>query len=193
MKKLLFFGALLICISKAPIDSKTTQIDPSIQYAAVAVEEETDDKTIEDKIEETWNTMLVPLLSGVSLTSIFSLVVSIILSIVNRKANQRSANQIGDVGSNALTVIACANKIVEEIKKQNIYSEQTKAELIKSMQELLLQLKELTNKTEDVIKLKEMIKTLGSIQLKIAFTIPNVVVHGLGEDLFKLEGYLNNL
>lgn len=193
MKKLLFFGALLICISKAPIDSKTTQIDPSIQYAAIAVEEETDDKTIEDKIEETWNTMLVPLLSGVSLTSIFSLVVSIILSIVNRKANQRSANQIGDVGSNALTVIACANKIVEEIKKQNIYSEQTKAELIKSMQELLLQLKELTNKTEDVIKLKEMIKTLGSIQLKIASTIPNVVVHGLGEDLFKLEGYLNNL
>lgn len=193
MKKLLFFGALLICISKAPIDSKTTRIDPSIQYAAVAVEEEIDDKTIEDKIEETWNTMLVPLLSGVSLTSIFSLVVSIILSIVNRKANQRSANQIGDVSSNALTVIACANKIVEEIKKQSIYSEQTKAELIKSMQELLLQLKELTNKTEDVIKLKEMIKTLGSIQLKIASTIPNVVVHGLGEDLFKLEGYLNNL
>lgn len=163
-----------------------------------------DDKTLGDKIKDEItnfkDTYLVPLLSGVSITSVLGAIFSLIMAIINRKCNQKSnseliesSKQLASVATLATQIIQVTMQIMDEIKAQNLIAENTRLEFQKSSKILFNQIASLTHKTEELQGLKPILATLATIDSKIALCSSEVVKSGLGTDIALLAEQIKSL
>lgn len=163
-----------------------------------------DDKTIGDKIKDEISnfkdTYLVPLLSGVSITSVLGAIFSLIMAILNRKNNKKSndeiiesSKQVANVAALATKIIQVTMQIMDEIKNQNAIAENTRLEFQQSSKALFEEIATLTNKTEELQNLKPILATLATIDSKIALCSSEVIKNGLGTDIATLAEQIKSL
>lgn len=165
----------------------------SYQTDANQNEENMGDK-IKDEISNFKDTYLVPLLSGVSLTSVIGALFSLLMAFINRKNNKKSneeliqsSKQVERVVELAISIIKTTTQIMEEIQTQNKIAENTRMDFQKSAKELLDKVSELTKETQALQKLKPIMVSLATIDSKMALSNANVIKNGLGEDISELS------
>lgn len=167
---------------------------------------DTESDNIEDKqdikatIEEYWNQFIAPLFVGVTGTSIVSALLSIGIAIINRKNNKaskeevsKSHQEVSDVALKASEMISSFKKILNAVETQNEITQEMKKQFVDSSNQLLEKIAALTNKTEDLMKLKQIVVTQANINSKIALASKEVVTSGVGEDIKSLAEQIKQL
>ena len=83
--------------------------------------------------------------------------------------------------------------ILDAVEKQNEISREMKEAFVQSSNQLLEKVAMLTNKTEDLMKLKQIIVTQAAINSKIALASREVIASGVGEDIVTLTNQIKQL
>lgn len=173
-----------------------------IQVKAAELSEEVanEEPDLKETLQKYWDEFIAPLFVGVTGTSIVSALLSIGIAIVNRKNNKvskeeviKSHQNVNDVALKATEMIASFNKILKAVETQNTISQEMKTEFINASNQLLEKIATLTNKTEDLMKLKQIIVTQATINSKIALASKEVVTSGVGEDIKSLAEQIKQL
>lgn len=180
-------------VSSEVITSESSQIEENQSQNNVG------DK-IKDEIADFKDTYLIPLLSGVSITSVLGALFSLLMAFLNRRSNKKSneeiiqsSKQVESVVELAASIIKTTSQIMEEIQKQNEIAESTRMDFQKSANELLVKISELTKETQDLQKLKPIMVSLASIDSKIALSNADVIKNGFGEDIARISEQIKSL
>lgn len=147
-----------------------------------------------------WNSYIAPLLAGVSITSVISMLVSIVFTIKNRKTNKLNSaviasndKDIAEVFKMYLEYQATNEKVLNELKESNEISEATRKEFEEKSKALLEKTNEVIESVDNLETLKEVMKDMATILLKIAENDTNLIKLGVTEDIVKLESHINEL
>lgn len=196
----LLFGVGMTISHSSPIAVNAEEITESNNeeiQETIATETE---ETIKETITRYWDEFVAPLFVGVTGTSVVSAILSIAVAIINRKNNKtskeevkKSHNEVSEVVQLAAQMIANFEKILEAVEKQNSISKEMKESFIQSSNQLLEKVASLTDKTEDLMKLKQIIVTQAEINSKIALASREVVASGVGEDIKVLAEQIKQL
>lgn len=196
----LLFGVGMTISHSSPIAVNAEEITESNNeeiQETIATETE---ETIKETITRYWDEFVAPLFVGVTGTSVVSAILSIAVAIINRKNNKtskeevkKSHNEVSEVVQLAAQMIANFGKILEAVEKQNSISKEMKESFIQSSNQLLEKVASLTDKTEDLMKLKQIIVTQAEINSKIALASREVVASGVGEDIKVLAEQIKQL
>lgn len=164
------------------------------------VEEENTEINIKEYLQNAFDSFVAPLLTGVSITSIVSLLVSVIFAYLNRKNNKNNAEIQKTNRKDIQTTIQMFNeykissdKIIEELEKQNQVSKETKNEFVKKSEALLKQCEQMNKDVEHLEGLKEVMVDLATIISKIARSSNQLVSSGVAKDVTKLEEHIRKL
>ena len=147
----------------------------------------------ESKIENFKNTYLVPLLSGVSVASVFSLAMSVGLSVYNSKVNKKTRTLIANCIDQTFSTLKMFNAIRQELEMANKLSEATTKSLDEAFRKLFDQLGLLEKATDKVEAVKEAIVLLGEMQKELAKLDKQAVSSGVTKKLVQLEAKLKEL
>lgn len=187
----LLFGVGVSTAYSYPVQVKAAEINEEI------VEEEPE---LKETLQKYWDEFIAPLFVGVTGTSIVSAILSIGIAIVNRKNNKASKEEVvkshqnvNDVVLKATEMITSFNRILKAVETQNTISQEMKSEFINASNQLLEKIATLTDKTEDLMKLKQIIVTQATINSKIALASKEVVTSGVGEDIKSLAEQIKQL
>lgn len=187
----LLFGVGVSAACSYPIQVKAAELSEEV------ANEEPD---LKETLQKYWDEFIAPLFVGVTGTSIVSALLSIGIAIVNRKNNKvskeeviKSHQNVNDVALKATEMIASFNKILKAIETQNTITQEMKTEFIDASNQLLEKIATLTNKTEDLMKLKQIIVTQATINSKIALASKEVITSGVGEDIKLLAEQIKQL
>lgn len=160
---------------------------------------ETED-TIKETFSQYWDEFVAPLFVGVTGTSIVSAILSVAVAIINKKNNKtskeevkKSHKEVSEVAVLAAQMILDFTKILNAVENQNKINQETKEAFVKSSNELLDKIATLTNKTEDLMKLKQIIVTQSLINSKIALASKEIIASGVGEDIQALAEQIKQL
>lgn len=185
--------------SSASTTTESISVTESIT-SLTSVIDEPKEPQIKDTLSQYWDQFIAPLFVGVTGTSIISAIVSIAVAIINRKNNKanknevtQSHNEVCAVASLASQMITDFRNILQTLESQNKISQEMKDNFINSSKQLLEKIAALTNKTEDLMKLKEIIITQTTINSKIALASKEVISSGLGEDIKLLSEQIKEL
>lgn len=161
------------------------------------VEESKQDNEITEKIKQFKDTYLVPILSGVSVTSILSAVFTISLSLINRNTNKKISEANATTQANVVKALEIAeakisatieyvNKMCALVNKTIEQAEATKqigAEMFDMLKakysELLDEVKDLTDSTEKMLVMKKCMVMLINIEAELAKTNPHAISSGV--------------
>jgi hypothetical protein len=143
---------------------------------------------------EVWKeTYLVPLLSGVSITSIVSLIATILLTIIREKrASKREANavekhnQAEALISQAYAVIGMVKDVFEHIKTQINQNEVLKQLVEEKLSELQKIISKNSREIMKINKIEPILKLLVQIEGKLAVANENAVASGILTDVNEL-------
>lgn len=139
-----------------------------------------------DKVNDFKDTYLVPLLSGVSITSVLSAIISICFAIVNRKTNGKIKSSNDETADLANGIIKSANTLIESINTQTKLEDEVMKKCIDQTRECIGKVAELTNSTDKLCQIKEAIEKLAKLQTIIASHSQELVSMGIAEELNKL-------
>lgn len=148
--------------------------------------EETDEITIKEWFQNQYDTLVVPIISGVTITSVMSALVSITFAIFNRKTNKKIKLSNEQLATLSLSILDSATKLITEIKNTNDLSVVTKDTFVNVTNSIIEQVAELSGKTENLIALKSSIYTLAELVCEIACSTKNMVANGTAENCKKL-------
>ena len=160
------------------------------------------EKTWLDSINDTINnfkdTYLTPLIGGVSIVAVLQSILSIAVAISNFKNNSKTKENMQECKTNVDNVTslstdlkASVEKIIDELKTQNQIASLNKQELKNATDKMLLEMERITNYTQDFSEVKESIKALASIIVKLALLEDDVIKSGIGEEIKQLEDFIN--
>lgn len=187
----LLFGVGVSTACSYPVQVKAAEINEEIVD---------DEHELKETLQKYWDEFIAPLFVGVTGTSIVSAILSIGIAIVNRKNNKASKEEVvkshqnvNDVVLKATEMITSFNRILKAVEAQNTISQEMKTEFINASNQLLEKIATLTNKTEDLMKLKQIIVTQATINSKIALASKEVVTSGVGEDIKSLAEQIKQL
>jgi len=155
---------------------------------------------IKNNIQEAWDTYVAPLMTGVSITAMISLIVNVILGYLNHKNSKfskenvaKSVEEISEVYKLYMEYKSSNEKIIEELKNQTTLSEETKTEFLNKSNALLNKCAEVINKTEKLESLKVVMTDLATIIAKLSLASKEMVKAGITEDVAKLEEHIKEL
>lgn len=198
----LLFGVGVTISHSSPIAvnaEEITESDSTSEVIKETVATETEE-TIKETISKYWDEFVAPLFVGVTGTSVISAILSIAVAIINRKNNKvskeevkKSHEDVSEVVGIAAKMIDSFNKILEAVEKQNTISQEMKETFLQSSNQLLEKVASLTNKTEGLMKLKQIIVTQAAINSKIALASREVIASGVGEDIKFLTEQIKQL
>lgn len=153
---------------------------------------------ISDSINNFKDTYLTPLLGGASIAVVLQSILSIIVAITNRKSTIKNREDIKNCTDTVEGVTNLSkelkeqvDKIISELKEQNEIAGLNKQELKNATDRMLLEMERITNYTQDFSEVKESIKALSSIIVKLALLQDDVIKSGVGEEIKKLEDFIN--
>lgn len=180
------------------ISASSEEIEETINSSVA--EEENTEFNIKEYLQNAFDSFVAPLLTGVSITSIVSLLVSVIFAYLNRKNNKNNAEIQKTNREDIKTTIQMFNeykissdKIIKELKTQNQVSKETKNEFVKNSEALLKQCEQMTKDVEHLEGLKEVMVDLATIISKIARSSNQLVSSGVAKDVTKLEEHIRKL
>lgn len=198
----LLFGVGMAAIHSSPIAVNAEEIvesDSTSEAIKETVATETEE-TIKETISKYWDEFVAPLFVGVTGTSVVSAILSIGVAIINRKNNKvskeevkKSHDDVSEVVKLAAQMITNFGNILDAVEKQNEISREMKEAFVQSSNQLLEKVAMLTNKTEDLMKLKQIIVTQAAINSKIALASREVIASGVGEDIVALTNQIKQL
>lgn len=142
---------------------------------------------IENEIRQWWETYLLPVFSGVSIATILTALISIGVAVANRKNNKISKKGINETIKLVDGAIGGIALLIDELTTTNKISAETRKTFIETTTALNLKVAELTNKTEELMKLKEIVATLAEIQTQIAMANKEFVKSGIANEVSKLN------
>ena len=169
---------------------------------SVVVEETKEEK---DFNWETFkDTYLVPMFSGISISSILGTVVSLVIAFVYKKAvkelKAKLESQNIDYREKALVIeekvkatIEQVNTVLEFVKHERELTVEMKETVIAQTNAVVNKLAELTNTTEKLAEVKVIIAQLNEIIGKIAESNKELVANGTAEEINKLLEQLKNM
>lgn len=173
--------------------------------------EETTEVVVEEQPaeEESWfqksyETYVVPLLSGVSVTSILSMIVTIVFTVIkNKKLDEKvltitkNANEIYQQAENKLVEVKEILGEVHEIHRLTLNSEKVNSEAktfleekVKYMVTVVDDNSEKVNKIDDLVK---VLTLLTQLQVKISKQSAEIVKSGIIEDINEITQLVKKL
>lgn len=171
-------------------------LDDVTMTATEIVEEEPVVDDWKDKVENWKNTYIVPLISSVSITSILTMLFSVAVAYLNRKTN----TFIKEANDKTQEITVKALEKVEEVKKlAGVYIDKTIEVLEKADQitnevtKSIKKIKELTEKTENLIVLKQAVLSMCEGLSKIARASEELVKNGVAEELARIESEIKKI
>lgn len=158
------------------------------------VEEETNIfEKLWDEFEAWKETYLVPLLSGVSITTIVTLLINVVLTIVREKLARKRENTAREEHEHAEALIAQAYTVIALVKEvfENVRTQVLQNDALKQLVEnKLIELEKILNKNSREIskinKIEPILKLLVQIQGKLALVSENAIASGITADINEL-------
>lgn len=202
MKKLLVLGIIATPLLFATPKyyqvnaEEVSSVVEVIDEEEIVVEEEQEEENIKDKLTNWKDTFLVPILSGVSITSVISALVSIGFAFLNRKVIKRLEKEnnegamyianckasIVDIMGSVLQVSDLVNKIIETNTLTN-----------ESINQLTDVFNNLKDKTENLIVLKDSVYKLCMLINKVVKKTPELVSNGVAEECDRIIKQIKNI
>lgn len=203
-KLLLLSVTFTAFISLSPIEEKV-ELTPIINKAnevniSSSSEVTNSEEGFTTKITEAWDTYIAPILTGVSITSIVSLIASIVFAILNHKNNnksklaiQQNRDEIVEIFQMYIKYKELSDKMLEELKNQNNLADDLRKEFSTKSTELIDKCNDVVNKTENLQSLKAVMIDLSTIISKVASSSDEMVAKGIASDVNKLEEHIRSL
>ena len=166
-------------------ENDNSQEEPNIVDEVIANGEATIEET-KTAIEKFKDTFLIPLLSGVSVFSILSTVISISMAVLNKRSNGKVREKAVEIIAQATDIVAKAITMKETAEKQY---EETKAlalDVKEKAQALIDSGKLLEEDVKRLYGIKDTIVALLEVEAKKLANEGNAVASGLAEDVNKL-------
>lgn len=143
--------------------------------------------------EDLLYTYVIPLFSGVSLTSLIAMAVSITLAVVNKKSNGKIRKKMLDVVNTASNIILQAKNMREMAEKQYKETKELAKNVIEQVNELIDSGKLIEEDIKKMLGIKDIMVALLEIEAKQLANDGNAVASGLAEDVNKLVVDTKNL
>ena len=203
---LVLTGGLASREAAAPVyaDSETSEpVGDSSEEESISSEEpasseeqpqEKEGEKISEKLVAFRDTYLVPLVTGVSLTSVLSTVFSIAMAInayKNKKTiieeNNKTRKQCLEMLVMAKQVVETANALTLSIMDDKKVSEETKQAFMKQTKMINDSIDKLTQETEKVLQIKPCVIMLIQLMTDLAKVNPQAVSSGVLETIEQLN------
>lgn len=156
-------------------------------------------KTVEVNEEEqsSWekfkDTFLVPILSGVSVTSIASMLISVVFAFLNRSTNKKIMGSNSETISIALKVIEQNAVLIEKMEESNKINQEAIDEFKKSTAQIIEKVSSLATTTENLLKIKDILIIYSEIETKLAMSNEIAVAKGISKDISDLNNKIKEL
>ena len=181
-----------------PVEVSEEPVVESSEPEAVVEQPVEEDKVtreeIEQKITAFKDTYLVPLLSGVSITTIISCGLTILFAFKNRKTNTLIAKVNAITQEQAKKAIDCvkeiedqANLLLEQAQMYKDLAFEMKDRAIEQSKVMLNQVNELKGEVEKLFEMKACMIMLINTQVELAKINPQVVSSGVVKQLEALN------
>lgn len=174
-------------------DGETTEV-------VETTEEEKETSAIKEAIEHWKDTYLVPLLSGVSITSVASVGITLVLTIIREKRFSARDKDLKDRSAKSEALIAEANQkiaeanatlamvkeVFEAIKKTVMENEELRKLLSDKFKEIEKMLSQNNTEIAKLNKIEPILKILIKLEAKVAMLSKEAVASGIAEDVNEL-------
>lgn len=173
----------------------TINEDASLSKYEIKTNEESDGfyKETISKINSFKDTYLVPLLSGVSLASILSAIMSLVIAYLNRKTNNKNKISIDNLIVSVTDIISNTTSLINELNKQNLISNNIKTAFEVSTSDLLKKIELLTDKAESIEAYKDVLISLSAIITNFISNNAECVKNGVARDVNKINEQIKQL
>ena len=168
-------------------------VNTSVSARAVAEETETtpvveetttnEEENWKDKIIQFKDTILVPLLSGVSITSILSVVITIILNTIRGKKLDKKCIESEAKLAEATAILSTITKIYNDIADDKKINEETRTIIETQMTDLIEKINANNEKVAKIEKIEPILKLLVQLEIKLAKASSDVVASGAIKDV----------
>lgn len=185
-------------------ESSEPEEEPVVEEEQPVVVEEGQEEAKESWVENKFNTFVVPLLSGVSITSVVSALVCILMTLlknrsldkklleVNKEAEKRKAeaDDVYKKANDKLLEVTEVLKLIREVSKDvaedNALNREVKEYVKKSLSSMLSMIEENNKEVVKIEKIKSVLAILVQLEAKVAKQSSEVIKSGIIEDINKL-------
>lgn len=186
--------------------SSSTEIAPPEESSSSEVTTPSEETTTEEDnwFKKDYETFVVPLLSGVSITSLLSMVVTILFTFIkNKKLDQKvllvtqKANDKYQQCEEKLVeikeILTQVHEIYEMVTKSEKINDETKTYLEEKVKYLVTVIDGNSERVNKIDNLVEIITLLAQLQTKIAKQSDDVVKSGIVEDIDEITTLVKKL
>ena len=161
--------------------TETVATSEETSETAVVVSEEVETWT--EKLNTFKDTYLVPLLSGVSITSILSVIATFVFNVVKEKKLDKKLIESNTKLAEATAILATITKIYNDIAEDKKLNAETKQIISKTMNELVERFDVNNEKIAKVEKIEPILRLLVQLEVKIAKSSSDLIASGAIEDI----------
>ena len=143
--------------------------------------------------KQLYNDFIVPLLGGVSISSIVAAAVTIAVSILKRKKDKAFIEKVDGriakleaLTQQSLEVVELADRLINSFEKNSSEVSTYLSQFIEKADSLLLSISDLCGEVQDLQPIRGQLATLTEVQGKIASHTKELVGSGVAEDIKKL-------
>lgn len=194
-RKLGYLGLFALCgvcfvgLTSMKAPSKAVEEEVIVEV----VEEPKEEEDVKAKIENFVNTYLVPLLSGVSITSVVGMLVSVVFACLNRRTNKLIKQSNKETIELSMEILKNSTNLINELNESNSISKVTRDQFVENTTALSEKVAGLTDKTEELLKMKAILITLVEVQKELAKIDPKAITSGVSQAIEKLNEQIKSL
>lgn len=138
------------------------------------------------KITEFKNTVLIPILGGVSITSVVSLVLTLVVNYIRGKKLDKKCVDSEAKLAEATAILATITKIYNDVAEDKKINEETKTIISTQMKDLVEKIDANTNVIEKINKIEPILKLLVQLETKLAKANSDVIASGAMKDVSEI-------
>lgn len=190
-KSLIKCGVLAFGLTLCSVGT-ISSVSACVSTRAVAEETETipaeettptEEESWKDKIVQFKDTILVPLLSGVSITSVLSIVITVVLNYIRGKKLDKKCIESEAKLAEATAILSTITKIYNDIADDKKINEETKAIIETQMNDLISKINSNNERVAKIEKIEPILKLLVQLEVKLAKASSDVVASGAIKDV----------
>ena len=212
MKKIiLFVGLCLSCFLLAPnprtlsvrantistqssLFESTSLTSTSSSTISTSVEEETSAiEKLENQITDIWNTKVMPIIAGISLTTIVNFIYSYIMNRKNKKTTDSCAKTVDNITALTNKVAEISNGVLNDLKDSKEHIVKLENEFKNTINSIAVLLNQLIMETKNIKDIRPILTAMSEILTKTALNSREIVKSGAGEEIAELQAYIKSL
>lgn len=212
MKKIiLFVGLCLSCFLLAPnpralsvrantistqssLFESTSLASTSSSTISTSVEEETSAiEKLENQITDIWNTKVMPIIAGISLTTIVNFIYSYIMNRKNKKTTDSCAKTVDNITALTNKVAEISNGVLNDLKDSKEHIVKLENEFKNTINSIAVLLNQLIMETKNIKDIRPILTAMSEILTKTALNSREIVKSGAGEEIAELQAYIKSL